>query len=113
MKYWWMTALVAMLALAGVLGLRAADNNSQLFTPARYELLAAPVDVALIQGAGSAGAGHCRQAVFRLDAVTGEVWVLQMTIMGGNDPQVQGAEWHRIRQPGRRNAAADGTAPQW
>lgn len=115
MRKWWFAAGIAVLilALAGTFGVRAADNNSQLFNPARYALLAAPVDVALIQGAGSAGTGHIRQAVFKVDTVTGDVWVLQMTIMGGNDPKVNAADWHHIRQSGRRNAASDGNRLQW
>ena len=112
-NFWWWAAGAAVLATAGTLGLRAADNDSQLFAPARYALLAAPVDVALIQGSGSAGRGHLRQAVFRIDTATGEVWVLQMTVMGGNDPTVRGADWHRVRQPGRRNAAAENNASGW
>ena len=115
MRKWWFAAGIAVLALvlAGTLGVRAADNNSQLFTPARYALLAAPVDVALIQGAGSAGTGHTRQAVFKMDTVTGDVWVLQMTVMGGNDPKVNSANWHHVRQSGRGNANSNGDQLQW
>jgi hypothetical protein len=109
MKHWWIAATVAALALSGAWAVKthASENNSQLFTPARYALVAAEVDVALLQGAGSAGKGHSRQAVFKLDSLTGEVWVLQMEIMGGNDPKVTNANWHPVQHPKRQNPDAD------
>ena len=108
MKNWWIAATVALLALSGAWALkaRASENDTQLFTPARYALVAAEVDVSLIQGSGSAGKGHTRNVVMKLDSRTGEVWVLEMQLMGGNDPKVTNANWHLVKPPTRRNAHA-------
>ena len=108
MKNWWIAATAALLAIiaAWALKARASESDTQLFTPARYALVAAEVDVAQIQGAGSAGAGHSRKVVMKLDSRTGEVWVLEMQVMGGNDPKVNAANWHLVKQPSRPNSGA-------
>ena len=101
---------VAGAALAGVVALgafalkaHAAENDSQLFTPARFSLVAAEVDAGLLQNPGCSGGK--RKVLFKLDSVTGEVWVLQLSIVGGNDPRVTDANWY----PVQRNAPASVT----
>lgn len=108
MKNWWIAATAALLALSGAWAVkaRASENDTQLFTPARYALVAAEVDVALIQGSGSAGKGHSRNVVMKLDSRTGEVWVLEMQLMGGNDPKITNANWHLVKQPPRQSSGA-------
>ena len=73
---------------------RAADT--QTFTPARYVIVAAEVDVALIQNDANVPGGP-RKILLRMDTVTGEVWILQLGIFGGNDPRVTAASWCPVR----------------
>ena len=106
MKLSWMAgAALAGAAALGALALKthASENNSQLFTPARFSLVAAEVDAALLQNTG--GDNGERKVLFKLDSVTGEVWVLQLSVIGGNDPRVTDANWY----PVRRGAATAGT----
>ena len=91
-----LTGVVAVGACA--LKMNASENNSQLFTPARFSLVAADVDAAMLQSGGSGGSGGSRKVLFKLDSVTGEVWVLQLSIMGGNNPQVMGANWYPVKK---------------
>ena len=73
---------------------RAADTQG--FTPARYVIVAAEVDVALIQNDANGGGGT-RKVLLKMDTLTGEVWILQLGIFGGNDPRVTAASWCPIK----------------
>lgn len=96
---WIIGAVLVGAAATGAFALkvRASENNSQLFTPARFSLVAADVDAAVLQN-DSGGSGDARKVLFKLDSVTGEVWVLQLSIMGGNNPQVMGANWYPVKR---------------
>ena len=68
MKLSWMAgAALAGAAALGALALKthASENNSQLFTPARFSLVAAEVDAALLQNTG--GDNGERKVLFKLD----------------------------------------------
>ena len=73
---------------------RAADTQG--FTPARYVIVAAEVNVALIQNDANGGAGT-RKVLLKMDTQTGEVWILQLGIFGGNDPRVTAASWCPVK----------------
>ena len=73
---------------------RAADTQG--FTPARYVIVAAEVDVALIQNDANGGGGT-RKVLLKMDTLTGEVWILQLGIFGGNDPRVTAASWCPVK----------------
>ena len=73
---------------------RAADTQG--FTPARYVIVAAEVDVAQIQNTSN-GFGNSRKVLLKMDTQTGEVWILQLGIFGGNDPRVTAASWCPIK----------------
>ncbi len=95
---WSKKSLTAALA-CGVLALatipaRAADTQG--FTPARYVIVAAEIDVALIQNDANGGAGT-RKVLLKMDTQTGEVWILQLGIFGGNDPSVTAASWCPVK----------------
>ena len=81
------------LATAAV-SVRAADTQG--FTPARYVIVAAEVNVALIQNDANGGAGT-RKVLLKMDTQTGEVWILQLGIFGGNDPRVTAASWCPVK----------------
>ena len=74
----------------------AAEADTQQFTPARYVIVAAEVNVALIQNDANGGAGT-RKVLLKMDTVTGEVWILQLGIFGGNDPRVTSASWCPVK----------------
>ena len=74
----------------------AAEADTQQFTPARYVIVAAEVNVALIQNDADGGAGT-RKVLLKMDTVTGEVWILQLGIFGGNDPRVTSASWCPVK----------------
>lgn len=85
--------------LSGVLMTAASAANAadtQKFTPARYVIVAAEVDVALIQNNANGGGGM-RRVLLKMDTVTGEVWILQLGIFGGNDPRVTAASWCPVK----------------
>ncbi len=69
------------------------EGGTQAFSPARYILLEGEINVAM---RNPGAAGTIQKAMFRLDTVTGRVWVLQMTVMGNNNPQVQSASWYPV-----------------
>ena len=74
----------------------ASAADTQGFTPARYVIVAAEVNVALIQNDVNGGAGT-RKVLLRMDTQTGEVWILQLGIFGGNDPRVTAASWCPVK----------------
>ena len=88
------TALVGGALAAAAIPARAADTQG--FTPARYVIVAAEVNVALIQNDANGGAGT-RKVLLKMDTQTGEVWILQLGIFGGNDPRVTAASWCPVR----------------
>ena len=87
-------ALVCGCLMAAAVSARAADTQG--FTPARYVIVAAEIDVALIQNDANGGAGT-RKVLLRMDTQTGEVWILQLGIFGGNDPSVTAASWCPVK----------------
>ena len=95
--YWMAAAALAGAAAACAMKTHASDDNSQLFRPARYALVAADVDAAMLSG-GDSNASGSRKALFKLDSTTGEVWVLQLSVVGGNNPQVTDANWYPVRK---------------
>ena len=88
------SALVCGTLAFAALPVRAADTQG--FTPARYVIVAAEIDVALIQNDANGGAGT-RKVLLKMDTQTGEVWILQLGIFGGNDPSVTAASWCPVK----------------
>lgn len=95
----WMIG-AALTVAVGTCALRAnaSENNSQLFAPARFFLVAAEIDTGVLQNPDSGGPGSRRKVLFKLDSTTGEVWVLQLSVMGGNNPQVMSANWYPVKR---------------
>lgn len=75
-----------------------ADSNggTQIFVPARYALVQGEVNVSTLQQNVTADGGFTQKAIFRLDTTTGEVWVLQLSIVGANQPQVTSGSWMKV-----------------
>ena len=86
-----------LVAAATPLAAGGAAADTQLYTPARYALIAAEVDAASLQ-AGSGGELGRRQVLVRLDTVTGRCWVLQLKVAGAQDPQVLAANWAAVNE---------------
>lgn len=96
----------ALLMGAGVLiSLPAqADNNenSQLYPNGRFALVEGEINVAAIQQGGQ---GNEQKVMFKLDTTTGQVWVLQLSVNGLNDPTVRSAVWAPVANQGAFNPA--------
>ena len=73
-----------------------ADNNanSQLYPNGRYALVEGEIDVAQLQQGGR-----------KIDTTTGQVWVLQLSVNGPNDPTVRSAVWAPVANDGSFNPA--------
>ena len=95
--------VVLLLAVSAFIALYPADADdtmpvsTQNFSPSRFALAAAEINIANPQ---SPGIKTTQKALFRIDSVTGEVSVLQMSIRGNNDPTVQSAVWAKISSTG-------------
>jgi len=67
-------------------------QTTQSFTPRRFALEAAEVTVKQFRPDG----GNTQKMLFRIDTLTGQVWVLQVSAMGQVDPSVTDARWKKI-----------------
>ena len=85
-----------MLLLAGIACVNklqaspAMPVSTQSFSPSRYALAAAEINVANLQ---SPGIACTRKVLVRLDSVSGKVQILQLSVRGDNDPTVLSAVW--------------------
>ena len=96
--------IVTALSFAVLPFVLGANNNTsqsvttQNYTPARFAIAAAEIHVAMLQGGGQE---RLRKILFKLDSVTGEVSILQMSIRGINDPTVLSAVWQPSANSGQ------------
>ena len=86
-------AAIFLLMLVLIPSLTAQNANSQDFTPSRYVVVAADVNVLSPQIGNS---GKIQSVMLKLDTVTGRSWILQVHVMGGNDPKVRYSSWHEV-----------------
>jgi len=90
--------LASLCAVSAALPLAAGGGaDTQLFTPARYALVAAEVDTASLQP-GTGGPTGRRQVLVKLDTVSGRCWVLQLAVAGADNPTVIGASWAAVAE---------------
>jgi len=86
-KNWWILIALALLGNLGCLLLMGKDASMQATTQpyvqSRYALLNGPV-----LGTSQNLAPVVQNALFRIDTVTGQVWVLQIQIQDVSNPQV-------------------------
>ena len=98
-----MKTLCGLLAAAAVLlfirHLAAESASTQEFTPARYALLEASVNVSAVLNSGGFNQG-VQKTVLKIDTRTGQVWVLQLAVNGVGDPTVCSAVWARVQDQG-------------
>lgn len=86
--------LIAVLLSALLLPEAVAQNaNSQDFSPSRYVVVAADVNVLSPQMGSS---GKLQSVMLKLDTITGRAWILQIHVMGGNEPKVRNSSWHEV-----------------
>ena len=71
----------------------AQSGNSQEFSPSRYVVLSAEIDVDSLQMGESRDP---RKVIVRMDTVSGKTWVMQLGVTGGNDPKIRSSSWHEI-----------------
>lgn len=95
----WVSLIAATLgAVATVIAFypaRAAAQGAQTtqaFAPSRFALEAAEVNVKQLQAAGK----NRQKMLFKIDTVTGQVWVLQVSARGDVDPYVTEAAWKKV-----------------
>lgn len=85
-------ATIALLTLLIPSG-NAQSSNSQDYTPSRYVIVAAQINVL----SPRMGADRDTQYVMvKMDTVTGKTWILQMDVAGGNNPKVRSSSWHEL-----------------
>ena len=46
--------------------------------------------------------GKIQSVVLKMDTMTGKAWILQVQVMGGNEPKVRTSSWHEVGL-GRKN----------
>ncbi|MGE4563527.1 MAG: hypothetical protein AB7F32_01530 [Victivallaceae bacterium] len=86
---------VAAVVLGGVLAIYSANtaqaeaNTSQQYTPARYAVINAVVQV---QSSTDHGVNN-QSSLFKIDSTTGQVWMLQATVQSMANPQILNAVW--------------------
>jgi hypothetical protein len=86
--------IVILLMLSFMIPLCSAQvGNSQDFTPSRYVIVAAQVNVSSPQ---MGGLQNTQYVIVKLDTVTGKSWILQLDVAGGNDPKVNHSMWKEL-----------------
>ena len=93
-------AMLTLTAVMHVTKLNASPTlpvNTQNYTPSRYAIAAAEINVAVLQSSGSS---NVRKVLVRLDSVTGKLHILQMSVRGDNNPQVLSAVWTSASESG-------------
>lgn len=71
----------------------AQNANSQDFSPSRYVVVAADVNVLSPQMGSS---GKLQSVMLKLDTITGRAWILQIHVIGGNEPKIRQSSWHEV-----------------
>ncbi|MBQ7395758.1 MAG: hypothetical protein IJW08_04385 [Lentisphaeria bacterium] len=105
------TILLLMTAIMHFTKLQASPAlpvSTQSFSPARYAIAAADINVANLQ---SPGLAKSRKIIVRLDSVTGKLHILQLTIRGDNDPTVLSAVWAPVTEAGTFSPFGASQAP--
>ena len=76
--------------------LTAADGiSTQLYSPSRYVLMAAEINVSSIQQAMP----NTRKVLLQADTATGRCWVLELTVPGAGNFNVSDAKWKAVPLP--------------
>ena len=68
----------------------------------RYALVEGEIDVAQLQ---QGGRNSEQKVMLKIDTTTGQVWVLQLSVNGPNDPTVRSAVWAPVANDGSFNPA--------
>ena len=68
------------------------SQTTQAFAPNRFALEAAEVNVKNLQPSGR----NRQKMLFRIDTLTGQVWVLQVAATGDVNPYVTEAAWKKV-----------------
>ena len=91
------TAAIAAAAAAaihfGITSAGAADNSTQNYSPSRFALLSAQINVSSDEG----GISNTRQVMVRADTLTGQCWILELKVYGYQNFRVANANWKPIQ----------------
>lgn len=89
------TAIAAIISLLVVFipASTAQNVNSQDFTPSRFVVIAADINVLSPQ---MGNIGKIQSVILKMDTMTGKAWILQVHVMGGNEPKVRSSSWHEV-----------------
>ena len=87
--------IVALLVWAVSSRADGAENPVQTYTPGRYILLAAELNVSSLQTT----VPNTRKVVLQADTRTGQCWVLELMVPGAGNFQVTSAAWRAVAPP--------------
>ena len=71
----------------------AQTGNSQDYSPCRYVIVAAEMDVDSLQMGESRDP---RKVIVKMDTISGKTWVMQLGVTGGNAPKIRYSSWHEV-----------------
>lgn len=95
--------IVVLAMISGAWYLAANSGNSmnttQNYTPSRYALLEADVNISNVMNSGGLN-NNVQKTVLKVDTLTGRVWVLQLAVNGTGDPTVRSAVWAQVQDSG-------------
>ena len=69
-----------------------AQTTTQMYTPARFALELAEINVTMQQPYGN----NTQKLLFKLNTATGEVWALQISTISITNPQILSAGWVKV-----------------
>lgn len=98
MKHFYLSimAIIVIVLLLCVLLLptgNAQTGNSQEFTPSRFVITAAEINVLSPQMNGS---NATQNVLVKMDTLTGKSWILQLEVAGGNEPRIRNSAWREL-----------------
>jgi len=96
-----LTSTVVMIIILILLSLmiplcNAQVGNSQEYSPSRYVIVAAQVNVI---SPGINGSHDTQYVLVKLDTLTGKSWILQLDVAGGDAPRVRQSAWKELGHP--------------
>lgn len=84
--------VAAILVWLGTSRLNAAGDPVQTYSPNRFVLLSAELNVSSLQTM----LPNTRKVVIQADSLTGQCWVLELTVPGQGNFQVTSARWRPV-----------------
>lgn len=100
MKTLYVIFAALLLSAAWYLGANSGNSNTtENYASARYALIEAEINISNVMNSGGLS-NNVQKSLFKLDTVTGRVWVLQLALNGTGDPTVRSAVWAQVQDSG-------------